>query len=243
MIRISHASVVVGSLAALVLTAVPAGAETAPSVSADGLGAAAHAAKTSEFYAGYAGRGVGDAVTSASFRVPEFDCTAGDAGIVTTVYAISAKGEFLAGADLYLYCVDGEFAMDGHITTSGGQIPIWQELEPGDVVQMSIAAHAQGTSTHDVSFTNTSREWTSSLPTNSPVTRIEVAQRRMSLDGVSLPVPAYGKFRFNKVVFDDVPVAKASATRVSLVDADGNKLIRTGKAHRKHFKLTSLVGA
>ena len=105
--------------------------------------------------------GVGAATTAATFRVPELTCTDTDEGFVTTVYAISEEGEFLAGPDLFSYCEDGEFVLSGHVTTSGGQIPIWQTMEPGDKVRLSITEHAEGTSTHDVAFSSLTRGWTS----------------------------------------------------------------------------------
>jgi hypothetical protein len=234
-------SIATASVLALATIAAPQAMAEPPTVlsalgldSPDGV-----AAKTSLFYAGFSDTGVGNATTGATFRVPELTCGATDEGFVTTLYAISEEGDFLAGPDLFSYCDDGEFVLDGHVTTSGGQIPIWQTLEPGDKVRLSIAKRSEGSSTHDVTFSSLTRDWTSTLPTNSPIDRIEITHRRMSLDGVSLPPPAYGRIRFSNVIFDDVPLDSADATRTKLVDGDGDVLINARRVGAESFRLVS----
>lgn len=246
-----HASLAVGTLALVALTAsaaVAAPPTTAPDtadVAALGIGPGADqlaVAEESLFFAGFSDVEVGDTTTSAEFKVPELSCGEVDEGMVTTLWAISEEGDFLAGPDLFTYCSGGEYFLSGHVTTSGGQIPIWQDLQPGDTVQMSITKLASGPSTHDVSFTSLTRGWASTLPTNSPIERIEIGHRRMSLDGVSIPVPDYGRERFKNVVFDDVPLDQADATRWKLVDEEGTVLIKAKRGGDHRFRLISKVG-
>lgn len=240
--RSTHVFAIGTSLIIAALAAPHATADPSADVAPLGLGSATGVAATSEFYAGFSKTGVGDAMTAATFRVPELVCTDTDEGYVTTVYAITADGEFLAGPDLFSYCEDGEFVLNGRITTSGGQIPIWQEMEPGDKVRLSIAKRSEGPSTHDVAFSSLTRGWASTLPTNSAIDRIEIAHRRMSIGGVTIPPPDYGRVRFTDVVFDDVPLGEAGATRTKLVDADGNVLINARKFGEDNFRLVSKLG-
>lgn len=192
------------------------------------------------FFAGYADTGVGqDGATAGVFRVPDFACGADEEGIALEVYAISEDGEFLAGTDLFASCQDGTQHLDGHITTSGGQIPIWQELEPGDRIKLSITKIAQAPSTHTIAFENLDRGWVSSLPTNSPIDRIEIGFRRMSLDGVKIPPPAFTT-KVKGVTFDDVRLDRADATRYRLVDDAGETLVKVSKPKRAKFRVVSV---
>lgn len=242
----STRTIAIGSamaLAALAAVTTPAVADDGAQVAALGLGGTDRATARSPFFAGYADTGVGSATTRADFRVPEFACGDTDAGVVTTLWAIDEEGNFLAGPDLFMYCENGEYVLSGHVTTSGGQIPIWQTLEPGDMVRLSIEPLPEGsTSTHEIAFTNLTRDWTSSLPTNSPIERIEVAHRRMSLGGTSIEPPDYGKFHFSNVRFDNVRLIHADAQRYRMVDAEDNLLINARNPHGDNFKLISKTG-
>lgn len=225
------------ALAALGAVTTPAVADDGADVAALGLDGSDRATARSPFYAGYADTGVGSATTRADFQVPEFACGDTDEGVVTTLWAISEDGDFLAGPDLFMYCEGGEYVLSGHVTTSGGQIPIWQTLEPGDMVRLSIKPLPEGsTSTHEIAFTNLTRDWTSFLPTNSPIDRIEVAHRRMSLGGTSIELPAYGKFRFSNVRFDNVRLIDADAQRYRMVDDEDNVLINARNPKGDNFK-------
>lgn len=228
------------ALAALAAVSTPAVADDGEDVAALGLDDTSRATARSPFYAGYADTGVGSANTRADFRVPELACTDVDEGVVITLWAISEEGDFLAGPDLFMYCSDGEFVLDGHVTTSGGQIPIFQELVPGDIVRMSIKPLSEGPSTHEVAFENLTRGWTSVLPTNSPIERIEIAHRRMSLAGVSIEPPAYGRFRFSNVRFEGDRLTDADAQRYRMVDEQDDVIVNARGPRGDNFKLLSL---
>jgi len=222
-------SVAAGSALVLIALAAPQ-ATAADTADVDPLGRDGSAREvaveaTSTFYAGYAKTGVGEATTAASFKVPELTCGETDEGFVTTVYAISADGGFLAGSDLFSFCESGAYEFNGRLTTSGGQLPFFYDLVPGDTVRLTIDEHAVGTSTHDIVFQNLTRGTEILLPTNSPIDRIEIAHRRMSIGGVSIPPPDYGRIKFSDVVFDGVPFADADAERTRLVNDEGEVLI------------------
>lgn len=223
----------------LAATAAPAHAAAPGEATAD-LAPAAVAA-VSESYTGYLkdGEGIGSGQTSGVFRVPDLTCGAEDEGFVLTTYAFDAEDYFLAGSDLFVSCQSGSPVYDGHVTTSGGQIPVWQEMEPGDKIRLSINKRAEGPSTHDVVFESLTRGWSSSLPTNSAVDRIEVGFRRMSIGGVRIPPPAY-KTKVKSVQFDGVGLGRADATKVRLVDDTGERLNVVRDPQKKSYVIKFL---